>query len=494
MTVRRKLFLSFLLLAFLPTAALIGLSYYLATEGSNLLAARGVSQTLAAADSLAMWVVDQDQAQLRSRIEEFVGQDTLPIGSQVLPALGADFLWVKSGDIDSTWRTLMADQSERVKAEIASAPTNDTCGRMVVGDRLLIWCRIPTGQATLCVGRLLPERFFDLANQVIEGRTKFQSLSRTLLPVGQDLLLKIAIALIVVSLILSLLAAQMLSYGMSAPLEKLVEATKRISSGDLKHRIPPGASDEIGVLISNFNDMTLKLETTTQELLVAEREITWKETARTIAHEIKNLLTPVNIALFKIRNMLSGDSTEDADLTLSVDALTAEVDAIADLARQFSLFAHPPRLAPTAIDLQEMIDEVLAVYRGQAEKHQINVTIAPDSSGLTADRDLLRRALSNLIRNSLEATPYGGNIKITVERRGKENVIEIKDDGPGTDQTIDLTLPYVTTKKSGTGLGLAIVKKVCEAHGWSLSYGNASPGFVVSIRIPIADEEKNLHS
>lgn len=479
MTLRRKLFVSFLILAFLPTASLILLSYYLATEGSRLLAARGISETLETADSLAMWVVAGEQQALARELDR--RSDMASISGATSQA---DLLWIRSGADTAAYSHLPHSLIERLAAEFARADS----GRTVIDDRLLVWVCRNNDDSTVCAARFLPDRYFELATRVVEGKARFHSLSRTLLPIGQDLLLKGAVALMIISLLLSLLAAQMLSFGTSAPLEKLVEATRRVSRGDLKYRIPAASSDEIGVLISNFNQMTSKLETATADLLKAERELTWRETARTIAHEIKNLLTPVNIALFKIKQTLSAATTPEAELMQSVDALALEVDAIADLARQFSLFAHPPKLAAEQLDLREVVRESLAIHADLAEQHKTSICIADEASEVKADHDLLRRVLSNLIKNSLEATPYGGKVEVSSKREDGELVLEITDDGPGADQAIDLTLPYITTKKSGTGLGLAIVKKVCEAHGWVLSYGNAEPGFRVTIRMPIEND------
>jgi nitrogen fixation/metabolism regulation signal transduction histidine kinase len=468
-----------LILAFLPTASLILLSYYLATEGSRLLAARGISETLATADSLAMWIIAGEQQDLAHELDKALELDSI---SGAISQ--ADLLWIRS-EIDTTaYSQLPQSMINRLAADFSEADS----GRSVIDSRLVVWACRASGDTTVCAARFLPDRYFELATRVVEGKTRFHSLSRTLLPIGQDLLLKGAIALMIVSLLLSLLAAQMLSYGTSAPLEKLVEATRRVSRGDLKYRIPAASRDEIGVLISNFNRMTSKLETATTELLKAEREMTWRETARTIAHEIKNLLTPVNIALFKIKQHLGSAAAPEAELMQSVDALALEVDAIADLARQFSLFAHPPKLAQERLDLHEVVQESIAIHADLADRHELSIRIADDASEVKADHDLLRRALSNLIKNSLEATPYGGRVEVSSNREGDDLVLEIADDGPGADQAIDLTLPYITTKKSGTGLGLAIVKKVCEAHGWVLSYGNAEPGFRVTIRIPIEND------
>ncbi len=488
MTFKRKLFLSFLLLAFLPTAALIFFSYYLATEGSCFLAARGVSEALAAGDSLAMWAVQQEQQRLTTDLQQWMTMSAVElqelVGRDSLPALAI----MKSGDSIAVYHNLDEADFQVIYEQLENAATGSDRGRLVIGECLFLWQRLDSAKTSLMGGRFLPEEYFRLANRLIEGKVNYQGLSKTLLPIGRELLLKIAIALMAISLILSLLAAQMLSYSMSSPLDKLVDATKRISGGDLKHRLATGREDEIGTVIVNFNQMTEKLQTTTQNLLAAEREMAWKETARTIAHEIKNLLTPVNIALFKIKQKIADGQVPDADLGRSVAALAVEVDAIAELARQFALFAHPTKVAPSPVDIRKLIGEVTSFHADAAANHKLDVSVAEDVDQLRADPDLLRRALSNLVKNSLEATPYGGEISISVRRETGDIILEVADDGPGADEAIDLALPYVTTKKSGTGLGLAIVKKVCEAHGWELTYGNKKPGFVVTIGIPADDK------
>ncbi len=157
---------------------------------------------------------------------------------------------------------------------------------------------------------------------------------------------------------------------------------------------------------------------------------------------------------------------------------------MAELARQFALFAHPAKLARSEVELAEVVEAAVALHAAESSEHHLEVVLPQDLPKVSADRDLLRRALSNLIKNALEATPYGGQIVIAGTAMADKLILSVRDDGPGADEAIDLALPYVTTKKSGTGLGLAIVKKICEAHGWSLSYGNADPGFEVKIKIP----------
>ncbi len=110
--------------------------------------------------------------------------------------------------------------------------------------------------------------------------------------------------------------------------------------------------------------------------------------------------------------------------------------------------------------------------------------IEPPTLTVFADHDLLKRVVSNLLKNSIEATSDKGIISIRADEQPDKNVLEVSDNGIGADDKLDLTQPYFTTKKAGTGLGLAIVKKVCEAHGWTFSYGNLEKGFFALIEMP----------
>ncbi|MFH2055251.1 MAG: HAMP domain-containing protein, partial [bacterium] len=445
MTIKRKLFLTFLLLAFLPASGLVWLSYYLATEGSKLLASPGVTETLAAGDSLAMWALAQQQEQLAVDLEQLAESAVLDPPASLRKNTGLDLIYLVQPD-----SIVLLRGGDFPEMREALTSTAATAGRLVLDDRLLIWQRTRLNGTSLVGGRFLPPEYFRLANRLLEGQTNYHSLSRTLLPVGQDLLLKIAVGLTLVFLILALTAAQTLSHALAAPLNRLVLATRKISRGDLSHRIPAGAQDEVGTLVDNFNLMTENLEQTTSNLLAAEREMAWKETARTIAHEIKNLLTPVNVTLFRIRKQFAEESTVDPQVEQSVAALTEEIEAVAELAREFSLFAHPTRLARTEVDLRSVVEAALALQSYDESRHSIEVSLPSDPEPISADRDLLRRVLSNLLKNSLEATPYGGHVIISAQRGANELALSIRDDGPGADEAIDLALPYITTKKSGT--------------------------------------------
>ncbi len=481
MSFKQKLFFSFLLLAFLPTAALLIFSYRLATEGADLLAARGVSQTLDAADSLAVSVVTDEQRQLLQSCRYLGSIDDSLLKRWTI--LDSEFVFVRITGAESSLEYGRIEPTlQKTITDLESAAV-DTCGHLPMDKRLLLVATAKQGNKRVTAGRFLDDGTFALANQAIEGRSHYLSLSKNLLPGGKNLLLKIAVALIFISLIVSLLTAQSLSHGLSAPLERLVDATRQISRGDLKHRIPVRGGDEIGALTGHFNEMTESLETATKNLIVAEKELIWRENARTVAHEIKNLLTPVNVALFQIRQKFLTDAAIDPQLGKAVDALSGEIEAISDLAKQFAIFAHPAKLARVEVDIGALINQVVALYSESVGNRSITALIEPPTLTISADHDLLKRVISNLLKNAIEATADTGNIEIRATEQPDGRLLEVVDDGKGADEALDLTQPYLTTKKTGTGLGLAIVKKVCEAHGWTFSYGNLKPGFSAAIRM-----------
>jgi nitrogen fixation/metabolism regulation signal transduction histidine kinase len=477
---KQKLFLWFLVLAFLPTAALLVFSYRLATEGADLLAARGVYQTLEAADSLVVSLVANEQQRLLAENRYLLDADELLRKRLVMVDSTLAFIRLTGANGFTEYGRIAPDVQNLITAVERSGAT-DSCGRAPVGQRLLVWATSLRNDSRITTGRFLPDEIFAQANQVMDGRSHYLSLSKNLLPGSKNLLLKIAIALILVSLIVSLLTAQSLSYSFSSPLERLVGATRQVSRGDLKYRIPVAGNDEIGVLTGHFNAMTESLEIATQNLIRAEKEMIWRENARTVAHEIKNLLTPVNVALFQIRQKFLTDQTVDPHLTGAVDALSAEIDAISDLAKQFAIFAHPAKLARVNIDLGALLNQIVALHSGSAERRTITTLIEPPTLAVSADHDLLKRVVSNLLKNAIEATSETGTITIKAIEQPDGCLLEVLDNGVGADERLDLTQPYLTTKKSGTGLGLAIVKKVCEAHGWTFTYGNRQPGFFARI-------------
>ena len=236
-----------------------------------------------------------------------------------------------------------------------------------------------------------------------------------------------------------------------------------------------------------FDDVTI--------LNQAQRDAAWSEVARRLAHEVKNPLTPIRLAAERLRMKLS-DKLESEDRQLLVRAsntIVTQVEALRTLVDAFGDYAREPVLSRTAVRLDELVKEVVALYRQGESQMQFSLQLCPGPDGLAADRGRLRQMLHNLFRNAQEASkgnPVSIQIKTGVTGNGHcaELELEVIDDGPGFPEIVldNPFEPYVTNKSSGSGLGLAICRKIVSEHNGIISLSNpAEGGAVVSIRFPL---------
>jgi nitrogen fixation/metabolism regulation signal transduction histidine kinase len=248
------------------------------------------------------------------------------------------------------------------------------------------------------------------------------------------------------------------------------------------------AAGEPGFVIV-FDDIT--------SLLHAQRDAAWGEVARRLAHEIKNPLTPIQLAAERLRRRLQGRlQPDDADLLeRATHTIVAQVESLKGMVNAFSEYARAPDLKPTRIDLPALINEVVELYRAQEAGATLRVEADPSLTAITADRGRLRQVLNNLITNGLEAIEgiTGGWVAVTTQRitgpQGDAAVIMVSDNGHGFEQEMLARVfdPYVTSKPRGTGLGLAIVKKIAEEHGGRIEADNrVEGGAYVRVVLPVA--------
>ncbi|MEO6080919.1 MAG: ATP-binding protein [Steroidobacteraceae bacterium] len=284
------------------------------------------------------------------------------------------------------------------------------------------------------------------------------------------------------------------------------ELTRRLDNGEIEWQdeilLPPdrvvrcacaplpAAAGEAGYVIV-FDDIS--------NLLHAQRDAAWGEVARRLAHEIKNPLTPIQLAAERLRRRLQGKlDAEDADvLDRATHTIVQQVETLKGMVNAFSEYARAPELKPTQVNLDELMAEVVELYRAQGTTVTIDVHSDPSLPPLSADRGRLRQVFNNLITNALEAVDgvAGARVGVTTEMnsgpRGKSAVIMVTDNGHGFDKEMLARVfdPYVTSKPKGTGLGLAIVKKIAEEHGGSIEANNRPEGGAyVRVVIPVAPQ------
>jgi signal transduction histidine kinase len=261
-------------------------------------------------------------------------------------------------------------------------------------------------------------------------------------------------------------------------------------------------SADLQTVLAAWHSATVRLEEThevlrdevrhlTEELEVKNRELARKnrladlgQMASHVAHEVRNNLVPVTLYLSLLRRRLADDG---AGLNI-LDKVTAGFTAMDTMVRDLLHFTSDRDPQRHPLSVQSLVEDVLASLAPQLAAQAIEaVTDVSGQHRITADREMLRRAVLNLVLNALDAMQGGGSLKITsvVTPQGME--LEIADSGPGlpTDLLPRVFEPFFTTKETGTGLGLAIVSRIAEAHGGSITAANAPEGGAAfTLRIP----------
>jgi two-component system nitrogen regulation sensor histidine kinase NtrY len=244
-----------------------------------------------------------------------------------------------------------------------------------------------------------------------------------------------------------------------------------------------GAADESPDRLIMMEDLS--------ELLRAQKALAWREVARRIAHEIKNPLTPIQLAAQRLRKKFFSKA-EDLDRVLleSTASIEHEVTALKQLVDEFSRFARMPEIEPRPVELDAVVESVLSLYRG-LPGIEWQVELDPGVGRIHADPLQLRRALINLIDNAVAAVDGQGTVRVGARPvRGTGTVrIEVADSGPGIPpgDRDKLFAPYFSTKRRGTGLGLAIVHRVITDHRGTIRVEDNEPhGARFVIDIPAA--------
>ena len=241
--------------------------------------------------------------------------------------------------------------------------------------------------------------------------------------------------------------------------------------------------------VVTFDDVT--------ELLAAQRKAAWSDVARRIAHEIKNPLTPIQLAAERLKRRFTKEIKSDPEtFAQCADTIIRQVGDIGRMVDEFSAFARMPQPVIKPEDIGRIMREALILQR-QAHPEITWTTDLPDRGPMAAcDRRLVSQALTNLLMNAADAVAMRprlpgepkGSITVSVHDDGEMVALSVSDDGiglPGEDRD-RLTEPYVTHKPKGTGLGLAIVKKIMEDHGGRLALEDRAggPGAVASLVLP----------
>ncbi len=234
-------------------------------------------------------------------------------------------------------------------------------------------------------------------------------------------------------------------------------------------------------------------------LVQAQKNAAWGEVARRLAHEIKNPLTPIRLSAERLRHKYLPDlGQKDQEVFARLThTIIQQVESMKAMVNAFSEYARSPRMNPELIDINELISEVLELYRYNDRGTRIESRLSTALPSMEVDPGRMRQLVHNLVKNALEA-PDGDRPRVVTVRSRNVRVqdcdyveISVEDNGRGfppdiMDQVFE---PYVTTKSKGSGLGLAIVKKIVEEHSGMVTADNRTgQGARVRLRFPSAAE------
>ena len=279
-----------------------------------------------------------------------------------------------------------------------------------------------------------------------------------------------------------------LSRQLSRPIDELVGWTDRIGRGeDLPEGLARKGAPEFAVLRSRMRSVSRELRDARTREIEAERLRAFRETARQVAHELKNPLTPIRFAVARLRR------DAPASLTDAVDVLDAESQRLEEMARSFSQFGRLPEGPPADVDVAELVRYTTRV--SIPPDVEAGVHIEDDVPMVRGHHDALARALSNVLLNAVDACRSGPtassgvapriDVSVAHERQNGDDeiVISVRDSGCGipADRLTKIWDPYVTSKPGGTGLGLAIARQTVLAHNGSV-HATSSVGNGTEIR------------
>lgn len=502
MSLRSRLVAALLAVALVPTAVFTVFSLVELDRATRRWYRPGVDQALESAGRVNDAVLDRLAADVRARTAALARElraapaiaDRPDRLAGELRDRGLDFLQLHRRE-DGRWvRTAQADA-----AAGGGAGAPDLAGRLdaaLAGDGLVrspqgalaAAVRLDSAQA-LVAGVRVPGGLFADVERVREGRGAYRRLG-VVVDVQRPFIALLVGALVLTLALLALALAHLLARPIARPLVGLATALDRVAAGDLSVRVAPRGPRELRALGRAFNAMTTRLEEARDAMAEAEREAAWRAAARQLAHEFKNIITPLQLSLQLLeRPVAAAPEDQRARAREDLAAALAEVEQLARLADQFSQYARLPEPHLERLDLA-------AVARSAAARPICEgVEVACEAGGtvpVLGDAVLLARAAHNLVLNACEASPAGAVVEVAARREDGRAVLEVLDRGGGVPAAIAARVfePYVSTKRRGSGLGLSLVRDIARQHGGVVTLEDRSGGGACArLVLPLAKED-----
>jgi two-component system, NtrC family, nitrogen regulation sensor histidine kinase NtrY len=274
----------------------------------------------------------------------------------------------------------------------------------------------------------------------------------------------------------------------------LVEVARAVSRGNPEARVHLTGTDEMSELGVAFDTMLDDLSRHRTEIEYLQRIGAWQDVARRLAHEIKNPLTPIQLAVQQCVSSYAGDDPKFRRMLADTGEIVAEeIASLRRLVDTFRTLGQLPRVEAASVELNTIVEELrLDPSLGAC----LTINAPTTAVRVRADKLLLKRVLANLVENGIHAGQEAGRTgAVTVAWQPRRDFAEltVDDDGKGVaaESRAKIFEPYVTTKATGTGLGLAIAKKIALEHGGTLEVATAAAptgGARFVLTVPLASE------
>ncbi len=268
--------------------------------------------------------------------------------------------------------------------------------------------------------------------------------------------------------ILIIIISTILANKISSPIRRLTRATDSVAHGDLNVQLDLNERGEVRELLEGFNAMTQELKRNEIEMAELERENAWKEMAKQVAHEIKNPLTPMKLAVQQlIISYKDKNKNFDSIFEKVSGTVLNQIDNLSLIASEFSRFARMPNFKLETMDIIPVIKDALDLFL----EEDVNIDFSTGLSEAVAETDKfqLRRLIINMLRNSIQAEAQ--NINLSLKNDEEYFILIIDDDGKGIDllHREKIFDPGYTTKEKGMGIGLKLSKRFIEGIGGTIS-------------------------
>lgn len=298
--------------------------------------------------------------------------------------------------------------------------------------------------------------------------------------------------LYIILLLVAILIVWGISHMLTSSLGVVSEQLKKYHLGEKGEHIDYEFSDEVGEIVTQYNQMMDALAESTERLARSEREMAWRTMARQVAHEINNSLTPMKLTLQQLQRT-KGTERFDDYFNHSTELLIDQIDNLSHIAQSFSSFAKMPEVNPTKVDVAAKLHAFITMMRNNPYDIPIRY-VGPEHGVMAmADAEQITQVFTNIVRNAFQAMEgrpdsdiiiilKNANMKTIEEEElnpDKQWIkISFSDNGPGIPAEMQekVFVPNFTTKNTGAGLGMPISKNIVEGSGGKICFQTSEKG------------------